>query len=104
MSLLMGLSNRKIPLKRLHISLHKTTALLACPSRKPRSIDSARDEAHPAASMARLSGNIDPEMNSPIQLHRFASMCHAIASAEDGAGSGMSLRISLPSSQPQLCE
>jgi hypothetical protein len=54
--------------------------------------------------MASLSGNMDPEMNSPIHLHRFASMCHAIASAEDGAGSGMSLRISLPSNQPQLWE
>src|SRR5579883_1765940 len=42
--------------------------------------------------------------NSPIQLCRRASMCQAMASADEGAGSGMSLRISLPSSQPQLCE
>ena len=59
---------------------------------------------HPAARMARLSCNVAPEMNSPIQLRRVASMCHAIASTEAGAGSGMSLRTSLPSSQPRLCE
>jgi hypothetical protein len=43
--------------------------------------------------MARLSGNIDPEMNSPIQLHRFASMCHAIASAEHVCSSEAKLQM-----------
>jgi hypothetical protein len=61
-------------------------------------------DGHPIANIARLSCSSGAEMNSPIQWQRFASMCHDIASAEDGAGSGISLRISLPSSQPQLCE
>ena len=52
----------------------------------------------------RRSRSSGAAMNSPIQSQRFASICQAIASAEEGAGSGMSLRISLPSSQPQLCE
>ena len=52
-----------------------------------------------ATCIASLAGK-----NSPIQLCLTASMCHAIASAVPGAGSGISLRTSLPSSHPQLCE
>jgi hypothetical protein len=58
----------------------------------------------PVARIASRSGGLTPGMNSPIQSRRVASICQDIASAESGAGSGMSLRISLPLSQPQLCE
>ena len=80
------------------LPLPQSLAAISCLSRNEARVHQA------VARIASRSRGMLPGMNSPIQSRRAASICHDIASAEDGAGSGMSLRISLPSCQPQLCE